>query len=266
MLTYATVSGLNLAECETVEEQRRKSRPTWNARRSKQVPSAMLARLRNHPIRWIAGSAVTLAALAWVAFGYFGVHTLFIDDVVAESAPVFDGPAPTPVDGVVTSAEAPSPPPADAPRPQSDEPPATEDRDVTADSPATTPATTQTVATPATVALDTTNEVVAEYSGTFVGDAHATSGTAVVLGNGTDQRFLRFEEFETSNGPDLNVYLVNSSTGDVSDFVDLGDLKGNIGSQNYEIPAGVDLDVYDQVSIWCVRFRVSFGNAPLEVA
>ena len=35
---------------------------------------------------------------------------------------------------------------------------------------------------------------------------------------------MRFEDFTTDNGPDLNVYLVNSSTGDVSDFVDLGDI------------------------------------------
>ena len=96
--------------------------------------------------------------------------------------------------------------------------------------------------------------------------AHPTAGEAVVLGNGTGQRFLRFENFETDNGPDLNVYLVNSSTGDVSDYVDLGDLKGNIGEQNYEIPADVDLSVYDTVWIWCVRFSSGFGSAELTVA
>jgi hypothetical protein len=62
------------------------------------------------------------------------------------------------------------------------------------------------------------------------------------------------------------VYLVNSSTGDVSDVVDLGDLRGNIGSQNYEIPAEVDLSVYDTVMIWCVRFSTGFGQATLEPA
>ena len=107
-------------------------------------------------------------------------------------------------------------------------------------------------------------EIVTEYEGTFVDESrYSTSGRAVVLGNGTEQRFLRFEDFATDNGPDLNVYLVNSSTGDVSDYVDLGDLKGNIGDQNYEIPAGVDLDVYDQVVVWCVRFGVGFGSAAL---
>ena len=77
-------------------------------------------------------------------------------------------------------------------------------------------------------------------------------------------RFLRLEQFETDNGPDLKVYLVNSATGDVSDFVSLGDLKGNIGDQNYEIPADVDLAVYDTVLIWCVRFSSAFGEAMLS--
>ncbi len=82
-----------------------------------------------------------------------------------------------------------------------------------------------------------------------------------MLGNGTGQRFLRFENFDSSNGPDLNVYLVNPD--DPDDFIDLGDLSGNIGNQNYEIPADVDLDRYSQVSIWCVRFSVGFGTADL---
>ena len=107
-------------------------------------------------------------------------------------------------------------------------------------------------------------EIVTEYAGTFVGRAHPTSGNALVLGDGTGQRFVRFEEFETDNGPDLNVYLVNSSAGGVNDFVDLGNLKGNIGDQNYEIPVDTDLDVYDTVLIWCVRFSSAFGEATLS--
>jgi hypothetical protein len=107
-------------------------------------------------------------------------------------------------------------------------------------------------------------EIVTEYVGAFVGRDHPTSGNAVVLGDGTGQRFVRFEEFETDNGPDLNVYLVNSSAGGVSDFVDLGNLKGNVGDQNYEIPVDTNLDVYDTVLIWCVRFSSPFGEATLS--
>jgi hypothetical protein len=50
------------------------------------------------------------------------------------------------------------------------------------------------------------------------------------------------------------------------DFIDLGDLKGNIGPQNYEIPADVDLERYSTVVIWCVRFGVAFGAADINAA
>ena len=65
------------------------------------------------------------------------------------------------------------------------------------------------------------------------------------------------------------MYLISAgpeaSSGEVeADFVDLGDLKGNIGPQNYEIPADVDLDQYSTVVVWCVRFSTAFGAAALS--
>jgi len=83
---------------------------------------------------------------------------------------------------------------------------------------------------------------------------------------------LRLTEFATSNGPDVHVYLV--AAGDVQDnatvktagFVDLGSIKGNVGDQNYDVPADVDLAKYRAVTIWCRRFAVNFGTAPLAVA
>ncbi|WP_420437050.1 DM13 domain-containing protein [Candidatus Poriferisodalis sp.] len=106
------------------------------------------------------------------------------------------------------------------------------------------------------------------YVGSFGPRSHPAEGTAVVLTDGT-QTFLRFDDdFATDNGPDLNVYLhtagPDASVGDlVDDFIDLGDLKGNIGAQNYVIPDDVDLERYSTVSVWCVRFRVVFGTAAL---
>jgi hypothetical protein len=47
------------------------------------------------------------------------------------------------------------------------------------------------------------------------------------------------------------------------DFVDLGRLKGNIGDQNYEVPAGTDLEKYRTAVIWCRRFTVAFAAAQL---
>ncbi len=100
-------------------------------------------------------------------------------------------------------------------------------------------------------------------TGTFVDGDHPTSGNGFTITDGS-QTFLRFEAFETDNGPDLNVYLRSSN--DPNDYIDLGDLKGNIGEQNYELPVDIDLDRYDLVDIWCVRFGVSFGSALLSPA
>ena len=227
----------------------------------------MLTFIRRHPIGVGAGAAALVAGLAWLAFGFFGIHTLFIDDVVDEAGPVFDAqPAALEADPDAETA-----PPPTASSDAADE--ATTDAgadgsDAASDSgtAAGSAGTSGDTDPAADDAADAAPDVVTEFVGTFRSDAHPTAGTAVVLGNGTGQRFLRFEDFETDNGPDLNVYLVNSSTGDVSDYVDLGDLKGNIGSQNYEIPADVDLDVYDEVVIWCVRFGVGFGDALLMPA
>ena len=111
-------------------------------------------------------------------------------------------------------------------------------------------------------------QIIVEASGSFIDRSHPTEGSALVLGDGSGQRFLRFEDFRTDNGPDLNVYLSAAPTDAPAgqfddDFVDLGDLKGNVGSQNYEIPVGLDLDHYSTVAIWCVRFGVIFGAAEL---
>jgi electron transfer DM13 len=105
-------------------------------------------------------------------------------------------------------------------------------------------------------------------TGAFRSYEHATTGRARVIAAG-GKRYVRFDEgFETSNGPALKVYLSAapaSGPGDRFDdrFVDLGDLKGNIGSQNYAIPSDVRLDRYRSVVVWCVRFHVPFAAAAL---
>ena len=106
-------------------------------------------------------------------------------------------------------------------------------------------------------------------AGAFHSNAHETKGTATVLDVGGGRRVLRLTDFATSNGPDVRVYLVaaadvqDDATVKTAGFVELGPMKGNIGDQNYEIPATVDLASYRTVTIWCKRFSVNFGSAPL---
>lgn len=97
---------------------------------------------------------------------------------------------------------------------------------------------------------------------------HQGSGQARVF-QLDEQRVLRFEEFEVTNGPDLHVILTRnpsparrSEVGD--DYVDLGSLKGNVGNQNYDIPPEVDLAAFRGVVIYCVPFHVVFATATLS--
>jgi Electron transfer DM13 len=100
--------------------------------------------------------------------------------------------------------------------------------------------------------------------GNFVsaGDGfHNAEGVAKIiqLADGTD--ILRLENFKATNGPDLYVYLSTDKTN--ADIVNLGRLKGNIGNQNYLIPAGTDITKYNTALIWCRAFSVIFGSAQL---
>ena len=105
--------------------------------------------------------------------------------------------------------------------------------------------------------------------GRFHDGAHKTIGTATIHQLSDGKRVLRLTNFETSNGPDVRVYLVAAEDAKDNDtvtragFVELGSLKGNIGDQNYELPADTDLSKYRAVTIWCKRFSVNFGTAPL---
>jgi hypothetical protein len=112
-------------------------------------------------------------------------------------------------------------------------------------------------------------------TGEFISHEHATSGTVRILELPDGTRVLRLEGLDTSNGPDLKVWLtdapvIEGEAGwrvfDDGAYVDLGALKGNKGNQNYPIPAEVDLTDLSSLSIWCDRFSVSFGAAEIVYA
>lgn len=103
-------------------------------------------------------------------------------------------------------------------------------------------------------------------SGEFAGaDGHAGSGTATVVQEPSGGRLLTFTEFDVDPGVDVDVYLVPGDGSDVSDRIELGNLKGNVGNQQYEIPAGADLSRYGTVVLWCKPFTVRIAVATLNV-
>src|SRR6202044_790035 len=87
---------------------------------------------------------------------------------------------------------------------------------------------------------------------------------------GDGSHVLRFTNFDTSNGPDVHVYMVaaddakDAATVERAGFIDLGVIKGNVGDQNYALSSDLDLTKYRAVSVWCKRFNVNFGAAALR--
>ena len=106
----------------------------------------------------------------------------------------------------------------------------------------------------------TSQSIVFSKQGEFVGLDHDAKGKAEIISVGKIA-FLRFENFQVTNGPDLHVYMTingNATTG-----IDLGKLKGSIGDQNYDLN-GVDTKTYDTVVIYSQSFHVYFAKVKLS--
>jgi hypothetical protein len=110
------------------------------------------------------------------------------------------------------------------------------------------------------------------YTGRLEGKAHQTSGRATIYRTSDGGQTLRLTDFTTSNGPDLHVVLMQADDANLTkeivtdqlDRVELGQLKGNQGDQNYDLPASIDLQKYNAAVIYCERFHAIFGVARLE--
>ena len=262
----------------------------------------ILDKIKENKFAFGGASVVLLGVLGWLAFGFFGIQAAFIDNVVDEEGPVFDAiaqpaqdvspsdnAAAVDVPEVQAAGSADAGPDAEASAAINDatddavelaaEPAVESDLEVVADvvteapvedapvqeaAGETTEAPAETTEAPAaTEAPPEPGQIVTTHSGNFSSlNGYSVEGAVRVLGNGTAQRFLEFPDLNAQNGPDLKVYL----RADNGEFISLGDLKGNIGSQNYEIPADVDLSVFSNVEIWCERFSAGFGVATLAAA
>ena len=117
-------------------------------------------------------------------------------------------------------------------------------------------------------------EPIALASGSFrdADSFHQGSGSATIYLLPDGSRLLRLEDFKVTNGPDLRVLLAEPGDPMSRDelqaggYVHLAKLKGNMGNQNYEIPADINLDEQNSVIIYCMPFHVIFSVAPLEKA
>lgn len=105
------------------------------------------------------------------------------------------------------------------------------------------------------------NLLVGDFMGVNDG-IHNAEGKAKILTLSDGSQIIRLEDFRSTNGPDVHLYL--STNKQASDFIDLGRLKANIGNQNYQIPVNTDYNKYKYVLIWCQPFSVLFGSAQLS--
>jgi hypothetical protein len=186
--------------------------------------------LRRHPVLATVAIALAVGLVVFVLY-WFQPQKLFLDQRVNEAVPTAAPPAAI---------------------------------DQTQEPGSTGTGTETRVVTPAAA------EPITLASGQFRRLEHETTGRALVVELAGGGRILRFDDLETSNGPDLHVYLSEVPASDDwyaygERFVSLGKLKGNIGDQNYEIPAELDLSKFKSAVIWCKRFSVGFGVAPLDL-
>ena len=99
---------------------------------------------------------------------------------------------------------------------------------------------------------------------------HKGSGQALIYDLPDGSQVLRFEDLEVTNGPDLRVILTTVADPESSEdvhaagYIELDKLKGNVGNQNYPIPADADADSFKSVVIYCKPFRVVFAVANLS--
>jgi Electron transfer DM13 len=92
--------------------------------------------------------------------------------------------------------------------------------------------------------------------------AHPASGQVRIVESG-EKKFIRYENYKTINGPDVQVWLAKDLKG--SDYVNLGPLKATEGNINYEVPAGTKIEDYRYVLTWCEDFSVLFNSADLSL-
>ena len=115
-------------------------------------------------------------------------------------------------------------------------------------------------------------QLLAEGRFGVVDGIHRADGTAAIFQGADGARVLRLDEFRVTNGPDLYVYLsphpVPRSSAELhtEGAFEVAPLKGNIGSQTYELPADLDLSGFRSAVIYCRRFTTVFSTAELVLA
>lgn len=115
--------------------------------------------------------------------------------------------------------------------------------------------------TPSTDSFNVANATLIR-TGSFTGNRNYSVTGSVKLYEYQGKRYIRFENFVSSNGPDLKVYIATTTT--ASQFVNIGDLKSISGTQTYLVNNPPDFTQFNKVLIWCQQFSALFGSATIQ--
>ena len=116
-------------------------------------------------------------------------------------------------------------------------------------------------------AIETVQEALP--SGTFVKKKKKVAGEWEVVQRDGNTYIVFSDDFKTSNGPDLKVFLspkdIASVTGKTATegSISIGELQKTKGAQEYLVPAEVNLADYASVLVHCEQFSVLWGGADL---
>lgn len=206
---------------------------------------------------WTALRILLARSGRWVAARtcFFGIAAAFVLAVVV--LPAYDND--TVVEAFPTSHA-----PTDVTSPSTAPPVAPTTGMATApDPPATTPRPTPTTPGPTPTTPGPAAEPVRLRTGSFRGVDHRASGTVAIYRQADGRHVVGLEDFDIQPGPDYDVYLVpGEGQEDRGGGTRLDDLRGNRGTQFYDIPANVDVESGPwTVLVWCQTFGVPVATA-----
>ncbi|MEK6204616.1 MAG: DM13 domain-containing protein [Amylibacter sp.] len=116
----------------------------------------------------------------------------------------------------------------------------------------------------AILALGASITLAGEKTGSFHGASdHITKGEYTISMQADGSYVITLEDnFSLDGAPDPSVGF--GKDGKYSKVTYLGNLKNLKGKQSFAIPASVDLTKFNEVYIWCAKFTVPLGVAPLN--
>ena len=206
-------------------------------------------------VAWVAGRVVLVRFAPWPALrlAVFAAAALAVVAVVV--LPAYDDT--TVVETLAVRPEAPTAPSTTAAvAPSATAPPAPVD---------VPPATTAAAAVTAPTPPPTASAPVALRSSALRGIDHRASGTAVLYRQPDGSFVVGLEGIDIQPGPDYDLYVVpGPGQEQPGGGAALGDLRGNKGTQYYDVPAGADVGSGPwTVLVWCETFDVPIANASL---